>query len=67
MAGVIFGLPVLVLRGCWLLLPIGVASMGCFLLSFFLTKRKPKTITSDLVSVLGVTLTGPGMYYVVSG
>lgn len=66
-AGIILSLPVLVIRERWLLLPIGVASMGCFLLSFFLTKRKPKTITSDLVSVLGVTLTGLGMYYVVSG
>lgn len=41
--------------------------MGCFLLSFFLMKRQPKTIPSDLVSVLGITLTGPSTYYVVSG
>jgi hypothetical protein len=66
-AGILLGLPVLVIRERWLLLPIGVASMGCFLLSFFLARRQPKTITSDLVSVLGVTLTGPSMYYVVTG
>jgi len=67
MAGIILSLPVLVIRERWLLLPIGVASMGCFLLSFFLTKSQPKTIPSDLVSVVGVTLTGPSAYYVVSG
>lgn len=66
-AGTILGLPLLVIRERWLLLPTGLASVGCFLLSFFLTQRLPKTITSDLVSVLGVTLTGPGIYYVVSG
>jgi hypothetical protein len=66
-AGVILSLPVLVIRERWLLLPIGFASMCCFLVSFFLTKRQPKAISSDLVSVLGVTLTGPSTYYVVSG
>jgi hypothetical protein len=66
-AGVIFSLPVLVVHERWLLLPIGVASIGCFFLNFFLARRQPKTIPSDLAGVLGVTLTGPSTYYVVSG
>jgi hypothetical protein len=51
----------------WLLLPIGVVSIGSFLLSFFLTAKQPKTILSHLAGVLGITLTGPSSYYIVRG
>jgi len=66
-AGVIFGLPVLAIRARWLLISIGFVSIGCFLVNFVLSKSRSKTITRDLVSVLGLTLTGPSAYYVVSG
>lgn len=65
-AAVVFILPVLLVRGRWLLLPIGALGMGCFFLNFILTRVQAKTILGDLAAVLGLTLTGPSAYYVVS-
>jgi hypothetical protein len=66
-AGIVFILPILVFGGRWLLFPIGIVGIGCFLLNFLLTRRQPKTILSDLAAVLGVTLTGPSAYYIGRG
>lgn len=62
-----FGLPLLLSAGRWLLLPIGVLGLCCFLLSFVVSQNRQKTIGSDLVAVVGLTLTAAGAYYVTSG
>jgi hypothetical protein len=66
LAGALFILPVLA-TGFWLLPPIGVVGWLFFLVNFLLTLRHPKTITSDLAAVAGLTLSAPSAYYVATG
>ncbi|MDZ7267633.1 MAG: YwiC-like family protein [candidate division KSB1 bacterium] len=65
-AGVLFVLPLLV-QGRWALLEIGGLAILLFLANFFLTRRRGKTIISDLLATLGLTLSAPSGYYVVTG
>lgn len=64
--GLSFAVPLLMM-GYWYLLPFG--AIGCigFAVNFGLTRRFPKTITGDLVSVFSLTLSAPAGYYVVLG
>jgi hypothetical protein len=64
--GAVLALPLLV-QGYVLLPAIGAAGMAALLANFLLTRRAPKTLASDLVAVLGLSLTGPGAYYVGTG
>jgi hypothetical protein len=64
--GLLLAMPLLV-RGYALLYMFGAIGIASLLTNFLLTRRSPKTITSDLVAVLGLTLTGPGAYYVSTG
>jgi hypothetical protein len=64
---ILFLLPVLIVGGRWLLLPLAAVSVVCFFFNFILTKRQSKTIPSDLAAVLGLTATAPGAFYVASG
>jgi len=65
-AGLVF-LALLLGHGFWLLLPIGALSAGGFLGSFFLSRRRARTIPGDLLAVVGLTLSAPGTYYVGAG
>ncbi|MDZ7362487.1 MAG: YwiC-like family protein [candidate division KSB1 bacterium] len=64
--GALFMLP-LFLRGLWWLLAIGILSAIAFIVNFLLTRRYSKTVLSDLISVLGLTLSAPAAYYAVTG
>ncbi|HEY5615697.1 MAG TPA: YwiC-like family protein [Bacteroidota bacterium] len=57
----------LLLGGYWFLLVIGMFGAVSFAVNFVLTRASGKTIASDLVAVLGLTLTAPGAYYVTTG
>ncbi len=54
----------LLLRGFWLLVPVGAVAAGCFLANFILVRRLGKSVWSDLVAVAGLTATGAAMAYV---
>lgn len=64
--GVMFILPLLQ-NGFWLLLPIGAVGGISYTLNFFLTRLTVKSIASDLIAVLGLTLSAPSAYYIVTG
>jgi nitrous oxidase accessory protein len=51
----------------WLLWAIGLVAALAFLGNFILVRRFAKSIWSDLLSVLGLTLGAPGAYYVTAG
>jgi NAD/NADP transhydrogenase beta subunit len=51
----------------WLLLPIAGFAAALFLVSLSLTRHKPKSITSDLAAVVGLTMTAPAAMYVLTG
>lgn len=53
--------------GFWLLLPLAAAAGGVFLGTFILGRRLPKSVSGDLLAVLGLTLGAPGAYYVATG
>ncbi len=55
---------VLLSRGLWLLLLVGAAGAACFLCNFLLLRYYQKSVGSDLVTVAGLTLGAPAMYYV---
>lgn len=57
----------LVLQGFWLLIPIGILAFAVFFLNFALTRDRPKSIGSDFVAVVGLTMTGPAASYVMVG
>lgn len=61
--GVLFIAPLLY-SGYWLLLPIGVIGGLSYVANFFLTRYIAKSILSDLMAVLGLTLSAPSAYYV---
>jgi hypothetical protein len=64
--GVAFMIPLL-MKGLWSLVGIGALGLISFFGNFFLTRRYPKTILSDLLAVFGLSLSGPCAYYVVAG
>ncbi|MDZ7291213.1 MAG: YwiC-like family protein [candidate division KSB1 bacterium] len=64
--GALFMTPLL-LQGLWWLLGIGVLSVIAFFVNFALTRHCAKTVLSDLISVLGLTLSAPAAYYTVTG
>ncbi|HTY12186.1 MAG TPA: YwiC-like family protein [Bacteroidota bacterium] len=57
----------LLLKGDDLLLAIGAAGTILFLGNFFLVKQYSRTIATDLIAVAGLTLSGPSVYYVLTG
>ncbi len=65
-AAALFMLP-LFLQNLWWLLGIGTLSVIAFLANFVLTRHYSKTFLSDLISVLGLTLSAPAAYYSVTG
>ncbi len=64
--GLAFMIP-LFAQGYWMLLAIGAVGAISFFGNFFLTRRFPKTIPSDILAVFGLSLSGLCSYYVVSG
>lgn len=64
--GVMFIAPLLY-SGYWLLLPIGVLGGVSYVANFFLTRYIAKSILSDLMAVLGLTLSAPSAYYITTG
>jgi hypothetical protein len=64
--GIAFLLP-LFGKGYWLLGPLGLVGAVCLAGSFFQQGRFPRTIAADLISVVGLTLSGLAAYYVTSG
>jgi nitrous oxidase accessory protein len=62
----LFMLPIF-LQNLWWLLGIGTLSIIAFLANFILTRHYSKTVLSDLISVLGLTLSAPAAYYTVTG
>jgi len=65
-AGMLFMLP-LFLQNLWWLLGIGTLSVIAFFANFVLTRHYSKTVLSDLISVLGLTLSAPAAYYTITG
>ncbi len=65
-ATAVFFLPLL-LQGFWKLLPLGMVSLLCFGAHFLLTRVRPKTVLSDLIAVLGLTVGAPATMYVATG
>lgn len=57
----------LFLQKLWLLGGIGMVGASAFLLNFILVRRYEKNLWSDLVAVLGLTLSAPSAYYVATG
>ncbi|MCG3118822.1 MAG: hypothetical protein ALAOOOJD_01097 [bacterium] len=57
----------LFLQKLWLLVGIGMVGASAFLLNFILVRRYEKNLWSDLVAVLGLTLSAPSAYYVATG
>jgi len=64
--GLFFAIPLL-MSGYWLLPAFAAIGVLGFAVNFGLTRRFPKTIPGDLVSVVSLTLTAPAAYYVVLG
>jgi nitrous oxidase accessory protein len=65
-AAALFMLP-LFFQNLWWLLGIGTLSVIAFLADFILTRHYSKTVLSDLISVLGLTLSAPAAYYTITG
>lgn len=65
-AAALFMLP-LFFQNLWWLLGIGTLSIIAFLANFVLTRHYSKTVLSDLISVVGLTLSAPAAYYTVAG
>lgn len=57
---------VLLIKGYVVLLVIGAAGGMSFLANFFFVKYYSKRIATDLIAVAGLTLGGPGVYYVLT-
>ncbi len=57
----------LLLNGHLLLFAFGIVGIFTFVSNFYLTKAFGKTIATDLIAVAGLTLSGPGAYYVLTG
>lgn len=64
--GVAFIVPVLG-AGYLMLLPIGMLGLVSFFGNFFLARRNPKTLMSDLLAVAGLSLGAPSAWYVLTG
>jgi len=62
----VFILPVL-LRGYVRLIPIGLLALAALAGTYFMTRNSPRSIPGDLVAVVGLTLSGPAAYYVLTG
>ena len=65
-ATVAFVVPLL-LSGYTLLLAIGITGAIFFFCNFFLVKYYSKMIVTNMIAVAGLTLSGPSMYYVLTG
>lgn len=65
-AGLVFGVPLLVL-GFHLLVPVAALAVGCFLLSVNLARGRRKSAGADFWAVVGLTLGGPSASYVLNG
>ena len=64
--GLMFLVPLLFRRFFFIIL-FGVISVVAFLGNYFLTRRYGKTSSVDLLSVIGITVTGPSSYYIITG
>jgi nitrous oxidase accessory protein len=64
--GALFIFP-LALQKLWLLAGFALLGGLFFLANFILTRRYAKTIFSDLMATLGLTLSAPSAYYAVTG
>ena len=62
----VFILPVL-LHGHDRLIPIALLALAALAGNYFLTENSARTIPGDLAAVVGLTLTGPASYYVLTG
>lgn len=57
----------LLLKGYLLLLAVGLTGVMFFFCNFYVVKYYSKMIVSDLIAVAGLTLSGPSVYYVLTG
>ncbi|MBI3789052.1 MAG: YwiC-like family protein [Ignavibacteriales bacterium] len=64
--GALFIAPLLY-SGYWLLIPVGIIGGLSYVANFFLTRYIAKSILSDLMAVLGLTLSAPSAYYMTIG
>ena len=64
--GIITAIPLL-LQGLWALIPIGLLAALFFVMNILLVRKYNKTVVSDFVAVLGLTLTAPAALYVGAG
>ena len=64
--GCAFMVPLL-LQGYWQLLLIGAPGVGAYVGNFMLTRTLGKTVLSDMVAVLGLSLSALCSWYVVTG
>ena len=64
--GALFIFP-LALQKLWLLAGFAILGGLFFLANFILTRRYAKTIFSDLIATLGLTLSAPSAFYVITG
>ena len=62
----LFIFPVL-LHGYIRLIPIGLVALASLAGNYFVTRNSPRTIPGDLIAVIGLTLSGPAAYYVLTG
>ena len=54
-------------KGYIFLLVIGVVGAAFFFCNFFFVKRYSKMVATDLIAVAGLALSGPSVYYVLTG
>lgn len=65
LAGLVAALP-LFLKHYWILPAIGLAACCFFTAHFLIIRKHGKTVGGDFVAMMGLTLTAPGAYYVVT-
>ena len=64
--GIVMAVPLL-LQGLWVLIPIGLLAALFFVMNVLLVRKYHKTVVSDFIAMLGLTLTAPAAYYVGTG
>ncbi len=57
----------LLVMGYRYLLAFGAVGAGVFVLSIYRTLKTPTSVWRDLTAVIGISLTSPGLYYVLRG
>ncbi len=57
----------LLLQGFWWLMGFGILALFVFVATFFLVRSSQKTIVSDLIATIGLSITGLSSYYLIEG